>query len=61
MAEPSEGVTPCVALHRGVRPSNRSDEICSEISPTRKITTLRRMSSTDEFVTCDCVAIVHAA
>ena len=25
------------------------------------MTTLRRISRTDEFVTCDCVAIVHAA
>lgn len=43
------------------RPSNRSDEICSETRPTSRITTLRRIRSTEEFVTCDCVAIVHAA
>ena len=42
------------------RPSNRSDEICSDTSPTRNITTLSRISSTDEFVTCDCVTIVHS-
>src|SRR5438445_11355882 len=46
--------------HRS-RPSKRSDEICSDTRPIRKITTLSRMSSTDELVTCDCVAIVHAA
>ena len=40
-------------------PSKRSDEICSETRPIRKITTLSRISSTEEFVTCDCVAIVH--
>src|SRR5216683_2787206 len=43
------------------RPSNRSDEICSETSPTSRMTTLSRISSTDEFVTCDCVMIVHTA
>src|SRR5579864_3054722 len=46
--------------HRS-RPSKRNDEICSDTRPIRKITTLSRMSSTDELVTCDCVVIVHAA
>ncbi len=41
--------------------SNLSDAICSDTSPMRNMTTLSRMSSTDEFVTCDCVAIVHTA
>src|SRR6185436_17866909 len=40
-------------------PSIRSEEICSDTSPIRKITTLIRMSSTEEFVTCDCVAMVQ--
>src|SRR5258708_3874003 len=35
-------------VHR--RPSNRSAEICSDTSPTRKTTTAKRISSTDEFV-----------
>ena len=43
------------------RPSKRSDEICSETRPTRKITTLNRISSTDELVTCACVKMVHTA
>jgi hypothetical protein len=43
------------------RPSKRSVEICSETRPTSKMTTLNRISSTDEFVTCDCVRIVHTA
>src|SRR6185295_11176375 len=43
------------------RPSKRSAEICSDTRPTRKMTTLSRMRSTDEFVTCDCVRIVHTA
>ena len=38
------------------RRSNRSAEICSETRPTRKITTDSTISSTDELVTCDCVA-----
>src|SRR5258706_12424841 len=42
-------------------PSKRSDEICSDTRPTRKMTTLSRMSSTDEFVTCDCVRMVQTA
>ena len=46
--------------HRAA-PRTASNEICSETRPTRKITTLSRISSTEEFVTCDCVAIVHAA
>src|SRR5438270_13991356 len=41
--------------------SNLSDAICSDTSPMRKMITLRRISSTDEFVTCDCVAIVQRA
>ncbi len=41
--------------------SKRSDEICSETSPTRKMITLSKISSTDEFVTCDCVEIVQMA
>src|SRR5262249_45173474 len=43
------------------RPSKRSDEICSEMSPTRRTTTLNRMRSTEELVTCDCVTIVQSA
>src|SRR5205807_8671531 len=43
------------------RLSNRSEEICSDTSPTSRMTTLSRISSTEELVTCDCVAIVHAA
>ena len=43
------------------RPSKRSDEICSETRPTRKMTTLSTINSTDEFVTCDCVTIVQRA
>ena len=46
---------------RHERPSKRSDEICSEMSPTRRTTTLNRMSSTEELVTWDCVTIVHSA
>jgi thioredoxin reductase len=42
------------------RPSNRRAEICSDTSPTRNTTTAKRISSTDEFVTWLCVAIVHA-
>ena len=43
------------------RPSKRSAEICSETSPTRKTITASMMRSTDEFVTCCCVAIVQMA
>ena len=46
------------ARHRR-RPSKRSDEICSDTRPTSRMTTLSRISSTDEFVTCDCVTIVQ--
>jgi hypothetical protein len=49
------------AGRHGLRPSNRREEICSETRPIRKMTTLSRMSSTDELVTWDCVAIVHRA
>src|SRR5262249_44551650 len=42
-------------------PSKRSEEICSDTRPIRKITTLSIISSTEELVTCDCVAMVHAA
>src|SRR5438552_733730 len=47
--------------HHSRRPSKRNEEICSDTRPTRKMTTLSRMSSTDELVTCDCVRIVHTA
>src|SRR5207249_333645 len=47
------------ARRRHRRPSKRSVEICSETSPTRKMTTLRRIKSTEELVTCDCVRIVQ--
>ena len=43
------------------RPSNRSDEICSETRPTSRITTLNTISRTEELVTCDCVKMVHTA
>ena len=49
------------ARRRHGRPSKRSEEICSDTSPTSRITTLDRMSSTDELVTCDCVTIVQIA
>ena len=39
----------------------RSDEICSDTRPTSRITTLSRISSTEEIVTCDCVTMVHPA
>jgi hypothetical protein len=42
------------------RPSKQSAAICSDRRPIRKMTT-DTISSTDEFVRCDCVAIVHAA
>ena len=39
-------------LRRGhERPSKRSIEICSDTNPTSRITTLSRMSSTEELVT----------
>ena len=37
-------------IHRG--PSERIVEICSETSPTRKMTTASTISSTDELVMC---------
>ena len=43
------------------RLSNRSAEICSDTSPTRKMTTDSTIRSTDEFVTCDWVRIVQTA
>jgi hypothetical protein len=43
------------------RPSKRRLAICSETSPTRNTMTASMMSSTDEFVTWLCVAIVQIA
>src|SRR5882757_5254014 len=45
----------------GRRLSKRSEEICSETRPTRKMITLNRISSTDELVMCDWVMIVQIA
>src|SRR5258707_3320813 len=41
--------------------SNLSEAICSDTRPMRNMITLSRISSTDELVTCDCVAMVQTA
>src|SRR5262249_6105135 len=56
-----ERVERCVRRRHASRRSKRSEEICSDTSPTRKMMTLSRMSSTDEFVTWDWVRIVQTA
>ena len=43
------------------RSVNQREDTCSETSPMRKITRLARISSTEEFVTCDCVTMVQMA
>ena len=47
--------------HPYSRPSKRRAAICSDTRPTRNTITASMMSSTDELVTWDCVAMVHTA